>query len=314
MKTGKASAIVAGLGASVAVVLALGADLPTTWTAQATETTAGYSAETDPDSPNQVTVPAGGSEEVTRPAAAEAAKPAVATSVAPPAAPQPMPPVVVSNGDRSVAKVALTFDADLSDYTLNRILNGTLPEQYNVAVVDYLERTGTPATMFVTGLWAERYPLAMQRFAANEKLEIANHTYSHEAWTSSCYRLPYVTDVAAKRSQVTTTNEVIKAYTDQAPRYFRFPGLCHNPDDVALVTQMGLVPVATDIEGSDAFAKEPYAVAQSIAAQVQPGSVILLHLNGAPNAPATLQIVQQLVPLLSERGLQPVTLEELLGQ
>lgn len=312
MKTGRASAIVAGFGASVAVVLALGADLPTSWTVQATG--AAYSVETEPTSPNQGTVPAGGSQKVTRPAAAEAAKPAAAPSAAPPAAPQSAPPVVVTNGDRAVAKVALTFDADLSNYTLNRILNGTMPDQYNVAVVDYLERTGTPATMFVTGLWAERYPLAMQRFAANESFEIANHTYSHEAWTSSCYKLPYVTDVAAKRSQVATTNEVIMAYTDQPPRYFRFPGLCHNPDDVALVTQMGLVPVDTDIEGSDAFAKDPYAVAQSIAAQVQPGSVILLHLNGAPNASATLQIVQQLLPLLNERGLQPVTLEELLGQ
>ena len=42
-------------------------------------------------------------------------------------------------------------------------------------------------------------------------------------------------------------------------------------------------------------------------------STLLLHLNGAPNAPATLQIVQQLLPMLSERGLQPVTLSELLG-
>ena len=295
MRTGKASAIVAGLGAAAAVVLALGAQLPTAWTAQTTPAAS----------------PAG-------PAADAAAKPAPATEPAPastPAAVNPpaVPPVAVSNGDRSVPKVALTFDADLSQYTLNRIYNGTMPDQYNVAVVDYLEYTGTPATMFVTGLWAQRYPLAMQRFAANDIFEIANHSYSHEAWTPGCYQLPYITDVATKQAQVSETSSVIAAYTGQQPRYFRFPGLCHNADDVALVAEMGLVPVDTDIAGSDAFAKNPYAVAQSIAAQAQPGSVILLHLNGAPNAPATLQIVQQLLPMLSERGLQPVTLAELLG-
>lgn len=311
MRTGKASAIVAGLGAVAAIVLALGAQLPTSWTAQST------AAETSPSNPSsgepggQVPhqgVDAFSGSGIAVPAVDEATKPTPT-----PTAPQPVPPVAVSNGDRSVGKVALTFDADLSQYTLNRIYNGTMPEQYNVAVVDYLERTGTPATMFVTGLWTERYPLAMQRFAANDIFEIANHSYSHEAWTSNCYKLPYITDVGTKQAQVSQTSAAIAAYTGEQPRYFRFPGLCHNPDDVALVASMGLVPVDTDIAGSDAFAKNPYAVAQSIAAQAQPGSVILLHLNGAPNAPATLQIVEQLLPMLSERGLQPVTLAELLS-
>lgn len=309
MKTGQASAIVAGLGAATAVVLALGAQLPTTWSAQAV-----------PSSPEQTsantTVGTSRSASGTAPTLAEgalqsdqAAKPGNT-----PGPPKPVPPVAVTNGDRSVAKVALTFDADLSNHTLNRILQGTMPEQYNTPVVDYLESTGTPATMFVTGLWAERYPSAMQRFAANEIFEVANHTYSHEAWTPNCYQLPYVTDTSAKQTQLTATNDVIASYTGEKPRYFRFPGLCHNPDDVAMVASAGLVPVDTDIAGSDAFAKNPQAVAQSIAAQAQNGSVILLHLNGAPNASGTLQIVEQLVPLLQQRGLQPVTLGELLGQ
>lgn len=317
MKTSRASAIVAGFGASAAVVLALGAQLPTSWTAQSAPVSsnssmAATSGPVDPTPGPLLDTSAGsgeaGSGEVATPAGEDGAKATAANNTAP-----AVPPVAVNNGDRSAAKVALTFDADLSQYTLNRIYNGTMPDQYNVAVVDYLERTGTPATMFVTGLWAQRYPLAMERFAANANFEIANHTYSHEAWTSNCYKLPFITDVAAKRAQVSETSDIIAAYTGEQPRHFRFPGLCHNPDDLALVAGMGLVPVDTDIQGSDAFAKNPYAVAQSIAAQTQPGSVILLHLNGAPNAPATLQIVEQLLPMLAERGLQPVTLADLLG-
>lgn len=312
MKTGKASAIVAGLGAAAAVVLTLGAQMPTTWSAQLTPEVSAQAR-----SGSATNVDGAGSTaaatEIAGLGADQAAKPAPSPSAPPPSVPPSVPPIAVTNGNRSVPKVALTFDADLSQYTLNRIYNGTMPEQYNVAVIDHLERTGTPATIFVTGLWAQKYPLAMQRFAANDNFEIANHSYSHEAWTSNCYKLPYLTDVAAKQAQVGQTNAAIAAYTGEQPRHFRFPGLCHNQDDLALVAGMGLVPVDTDIQGSDAFAKDPYAVAQSIAAQVQPGSVILLHLNGAPNAPATLQIVAQLLPMLSERGLQPVTLDELLG-
>ena len=252
------------------------------------------------------------------PLAASAAQPTTTPSPATPTASptsegQGVAAEAVSHGDRASNKVALTFDADLSQYTLNRINNGSFPPQYNEAVIDYLQNTGTPATIFVTGMWAEQYPRAMQRFAGSELFEVANHTWSHEAWTSNCYKLPFITDQQSKRTQVQATDEIIASYTGSAPTYFRFPGLCHTPEDIALVAGLGKVPVDTDIEGSDAFAKSGPATAAAIAAQVQPGSVVLLHLNGAPNAPATAQIVQQLVPMLAERGLQPVTLSELLG-
>ena len=60
--------------------------------------------------------------------------------------------------------------------------------------------------------------------------------------------------------------------------------------------------VDTDISGSDAFAKDGYAVASSIASQAQAGSIIVLHLNGAPNAGTTATIVQNLVPALKGAG------------
>jgi peptidoglycan/xylan/chitin deacetylase (PgdA/CDA1 family) len=223
-----------------------------------------------------------------------------------------VPAEVVLNGPRSSNMVALTFDADLSDWALTRVRDGRYPAQVNTEVLQVLESTQTPATIFVTGLWAEEYPAAMRRIAGNPRLELANHTFNHDAWTQDCYGLPTVDGQAAKTREVTRTAEIIRSYSGTLPDFFRFPGLCHTQQDVDLVAALGETPVDVDVETSDAFAEDADRTTAGILAEVQPGSIVLFHLNGAPNAPATAQIVRDLIPALTARGLRPVTLTELL--
>lgn len=237
---------------------------------------------------------------------------ASATQTAP-ASPGPVPPEVITNGGRTVRQVALTFDADLSEASLARVSDGRFPSQYNVGVVDYLQSEGLPATVFVTGLWAQTYPEAMQRFAADPKFTVGNHSWDHLAWTGDCYGLPQVSTSTAKVAEVENTNEVIAQQTGAYPKYFRFPGLCHNAGDVEIVAHAGQVTVDTDITTTDAFAKRAGPVVTDIMDQVKPGSILLFHLNGAPNAPATLDIVTALVPQLQAEGYQIVSLDTLLA-
>ena len=145
--------------------------------------------------------------------------------------------------------------------------------------------------------------------AGADCLTLGNHSWDHMSWTPGCYGLPTLPGNGA--AEVTDTAEVIKSYTGKYPKFFRFPGLCHDDEDVAIVAANGERVVDTDISGSDAFAKDGYAVASSIASQAQAGSIIVLHLNGAPNAGTTATIVQNLVPALKAQGLQPVTLSQM---
>lgn len=236
------------------------------------------------------------------------------TSAAPiPATPIPVAATVLTNGSREEMKVALTFDADLSEASLARVQDGRFPPQYNEPIIDYLDANDVPATIFVTGMWAQTYPEAMTRFAADPLFDVGNHSWDHLAWTDDCYGLPQVTGAAAKQAQVAETNEVIRSFTGEFPQYFRFPGLCHSDDDVAIAAAAGSYTVDTDLGTSDAFAKRAAPVVSDILSQVQPGSILLFHLNGAPNAPATGEIVEQLVPTLQEAGYTIVPLAELLG-
>lgn len=241
-------------------------------------------------------------------AVAEAVPPAPTPSASP--SPQPVSAVPITSGPGERAEVAITLDADLSEHTLYRIRQGSVPAQVNFAVLDYLEFTGTPSTVFVTGLWALEYPDVMDRMAANPLYELANHSWDHSAWTTDCYGLPTVQGDPAVQVQMTA--EVIRQHTGDYPSFFRFPGLCHDQAHVDFVAQLGERTVDFDLSGSDAFAKSPSAVAQSLLSQVRPGSIIVLHLNGAPAAPVTAEVLAELVPGLTAMGLQPVTMTDLM--
>ena len=45
---------------------------------------------------------------------------------------------------------------------------------------------------------------------------------------------------------------------------------------------------------------------------VRPGSIVVMHLIGAPNAPATAAALRTVIPALRARGYRFVTLRELL--
>jgi len=228
----------------------------------------------------------------------------------PPAAPLG---VLVDNGPRNVAKVAITLNAAYAPESSWAVQTGALPPQFNPAVLDALTLMQVPATVFVTGVWAADHPDAIARMAADDGVELANLTQSHRGWTSDCYGLPFVGDAEAQRFEITATADQIEAMSGVRPNLLRFPGLCSTPDAVALATSMGDVVVGSDVTFYDSFLTDPVAGAQAIIDQVQAGSIIVMHITGPPNAPVTVEMLNILVPQLRERGLQLVTVGELLG-
>lgn len=229
------------------------------------------------------------------------------------AAAQRPAPALINHGPRDSRQVAITLDADFSPAAQARVQDGSYPAQVNREAIDLITTKRLPVTVFVTGMWASEYPDTLRALAANPHVELANHSWSHDAWTSDCYSLPYVDSRAAKVAEVRNTNKVVKRLTGTDMRYFRFPGLCHNKSDVALVSSLGMQSVDTDIEVDDAFAHDPALVAEEMLQDTKPGSVLLLHLNGAPNAAVTADVLQRLVVGLKAKHLQPVTLTQLLS-
>jgi peptidoglycan/xylan/chitin deacetylase (PgdA/CDA1 family) len=220
---------------------------------------------------------------------------------------------VINHGPRDRPQIALTFDADLTRTMAARLSSGQVGSHYDPAIVRELQETRTPATFFVTGLWAMTYPGVVRLLAGDPLFEIENHSVDHAAFTAKCFGLPVIPSESMKRWEIARTATVLRDIAGVTPRYFRFPGGCYEEGDLQIVRSLGHQAVGWDVISGDAFEPHPAVIVQNVLDKVQPGSIIVMHLNGAPHAPATASALRTLIPALRTRGLRFVTLRELLG-
>ncbi|MHC0429068.1 polysaccharide deacetylase family protein [Streptomyces sp. O3] len=218
---------------------------------------------------------------------------------------------VFEHGPRGGGKtVALTFDADMTADQGPRAAGG---ERFdNPALIATLRRLKVPSTVFMTGRWAEEYPDQARSIGADPLFEVANHSYSHYAYTADCYGLPTLAP-ERMRADVDRAFAAFRAagVTRTVP-YFRFPGGCYDRAALRAIAGSSVTAVQWDVVGGDAFATDPDAVAREVLREVRPGSVVVLHCTRSA-APATERALRTVVPELRERGYRFVRVSELIG-
>ncbi|MCS7069517.1 MAG: polysaccharide deacetylase family protein [Meiothermus sp.] len=216
----------------------------------------------------------------------------------------------LTHGPRERPQIALTFDLDMTPGMLRMLRQGKVASYDHSELYRFLEQSGVKATFFLTGLWIETYPEEARRLAQNPLFELANHSYSHPGFAQPCYGLPAVS-VREKPGEILKTQALL-AGLGVNNHYFRFPGGCYSPDDLALLSRLGLVAVHWDVAGEDGGERRPEAIVRRVLSRVQNGSIIVLHGQGGPRLPATLLALESLVPALKARGFALVKLSELI--
>jgi peptidoglycan/xylan/chitin deacetylase (PgdA/CDA1 family) len=98
-------------------------------------------------------------------------------------------------------------------------------------ILRLLGRHGIPATFFVPGMIAERYPDMVKRIAGNQH-EIGNHSYSH----TYPDKLP---SKEAERDELQRTNEILKGITGKVPEGYRSPAWEFSEHTLDLLLEMG---------------------------------------------------------------------------
>ncbi|CAL9404035.1 hypothetical protein SUDANB126_01524 [Streptomyces sp. enrichment culture] len=247
-----------------------------------------------------------------RPRPAPSASPAMPSPPPPTLAPGPsgLTPVF-RNGPRTSGDktVALTFDADMTAGQGPRAAAG---ERFDhPRLIAALRALRVPATVFMTGRWAEEYPDQARSIGRDPLFEVANHSYSHYAFTDDCYGLPTV-PAERMRADVERAYAVFRevGVADPMP-YFRFPGGCYDRAALEQLTRTGVTAVQWDVVGGDAFATDARAVARQVLEGVRPGSVVVLHCTRSA-APTTERAVRTIVPELRRRGYRFVKVSELI--
>jgi peptidoglycan-N-acetylglucosamine deacetylase len=207
--------------------------------------------------------------------------------------------------------VALTFDADMTPGMRRDLRSGKVTSWYNEDVIVTLRKERVPATLFLTGLWIETYPAATRALSGDPLFELGNHSYSHGGFRSPCYGLSAIRE-SNETAEVQKTDALLKKYATTFQKYFRFPGLCFDPEDVKKVEAQGYTVIGGDVHGGDGFEKNPSKIVQSVVDYVRPGSIVILHLHGGPNAPQTATALSEIVENLRARGYTFVKVSDLL--
>ncbi|MDJ1639967.1 polysaccharide deacetylase family protein [Streptomyces pakalii] len=214
-----------------------------------------------------------------------------------------------AGGGSAEKVVALTFDADMTADQGPRAASG---ERFdNPELVALLRRLKVPSTVFMTGRWAEEYPAQAKAIGADPLFEVANHSYSHHAFSSPCYGLPMVGKNAMTQDVERAFTAFRKAGVRNVVPYFRFPGGCYDDTALRALAPANVTAVQWDVVSGDAFATDAGAVAEQVLDGVRPGSLVVMHCTRSA-APATEAAVRRIVPELRERGYRFVKVSDLM--
>ncbi|MFF6968308.1 polysaccharide deacetylase family protein [Streptomyces anthocyanicus] len=215
-----------------------------------------------------------------------------------------------TGGTKDGKPVALTFDADMTADQGPRAASG---ERFdNPGLIAALRELKVPATVFMTGRWAEEYPDEARSIGRDPRFEIANHSYSHYAYTDDCYGLPTVPKERMRPDLERAYTAFEKAGVPNPMPYFRFPGGCYDKAALEELSATGVTAVQWDVVSGDAFATDAGAVTRQVLDGVRPGSVVVMHCTRSA-APVTEEVVRSVVPELRRRGYRFVKVSELVG-
>ena len=239
--------------------------------------------EQQPEQPEQTTQPEQQPEQTTQPE--QQPEQTTQPEQQPVQPEQPAEGMIASGGryiDPTKPMVALTFDDGPYAPVGNRIM-------------DSLEQHNGRATFFVVGSRVPSYQAEIKRMHNNGH-EIGNHTYEHKYLNKL--------NAAQIRSQIDRCNQTVAAVTGEAPALVRLPGGNKNNTVLANINQ----PIIMwNIDTLDWKTRNAASSVQKVLGSVKDGDIVLMHELYTASGDAAVT----LIPALTERGYQLVTVSEL---
>ncbi|NLJ79685.1 MAG: polysaccharide deacetylase family protein [Firmicutes bacterium] len=206
-------------------------------------------------------------------------------------------PDIYRTGNRASGKVALTFD------------DGPSPE-FTEPILDILKHYNVPATFFMVGSHAEKYPEIAARIGA-EGHEIGSHTQSHR-------NIPTLSTVELHKELVEAA-AVITEVTGIYPAYVRPPRGMYDDRFRRLAKLLGQEIVLWSISARDwRYGVSADYIIRFVERKVRGGDIILLHDSGAllsnegGDRRATVLALPEVIETIWAKGLEIVPLSELL--
>ena len=201
----------------------------------------------------------------------------------------------VTHGPRDSKRVALTFD------------DGPDPEA-TPTVLDALAKHSARATFFTIGQSLEAHPQLARRIVV-EGHELGNHSWRHSRWQNFF-------GAGEQASEIEHGAQTIARVTGgPAKPLYRPPIGLKSPPLARAAQQQQLTLVAWSLHSRDTHTVDPTRIARRVLQRIRPGDIVLMHDgHDLPrrHRPAGAQAMPLILQGLREKGLQCVTVSELL--
>ncbi|HHW13600.1 MAG TPA: polysaccharide deacetylase family protein [Firmicutes bacterium] len=203
---------------------------------------------------------------------------------------------IFRRGNPDLPYVALTFD------------DGPDP-RYTPEVLRILAQEDVPATFFLVGAHAARYPELVRRIQ-REGHEIGSHTYSH--------RNLFLLKPAAIAQEVERAEEVLLRLTGERPHLFRPPRGLFDANLRRILAERRYTTVLWSVSSRDWVEASPRLIARNVLGPVRGGDILLFHDSGAiisaqgGDRRHMLQALPYIIQRLKAEGFRFVTVSQLL--
>jgi len=228
--------------------------------------------------------------------------PAAASPVPVTEPPPPLPPIpdarpgramVVSHAPRVTQQIAITIDDGYCDECV-------------AGYIDFAERTGVSLTLSPNGsfnqIW-DPYAGRLQPLIAAGQVQIGNHTWSHP-------NLLTLGDRALKTEIERNEDWIQNTFGITSRPWFRPPYGKHNSRTDAVAASLGYTRIVMwNATLGDASLETPEQLLGEADQWMKAGAILLGHANH----PTVTHLFDQLQAIIADRGLLPVTLDEMFG-
>lgn len=201
--------------------------------------------------------------------------------------------IFILSGPSGINKIALTFD------------DGPDPV-YTAQVLDVLKSYNVPATFFLIGQNALKYPDVVAKIH-HEGHIIGNHSWSHP----NLIKL----DLRQLNQEIVNTESIIEQITGLQTALIRPPYGSIDQQSLHYINGLGYKTINWSVDSNDWRDQDVDQILINTLPDVKDGSIILMHSTGGPsqNYSATVKALPEIIYTLQVQGYTFVTLDELLS-
>lgn len=156
------------------------------------------------------------------------------------------------------------------------------PSKYTSELLDFLESTNTPATFFLLGEQAEKYPDIVLRENSSNNL-VCIHSYTHK----------FFTKISKEEvlEQINKTSNIIQDITNTTPKYIRVPYGIIDDNVKETLKEVNLENVLWTVDSLDWKFKDKDKVIEYIKQNTTGNDIILMHDILQSSVDATKDII-----------------------